>query len=396
MDPIFIVGVPRSGTTLLAAMLAAHPGLSCGPETYFFRHLARQKSSWLCAKHAWPFRATDFLAELKYERGSVADHYGVKRNDIETYLSKQKPSVKAILSAITEQYMARVGKERWVDKTPEQLIWVADIRKHFPKSPIIRIIRDPRDVALSLARQPWGPNTFLESLLVWRRYDDLSAQFFNQDRNSYTIFYHKLVMSPKQELQRLCRFLAERFDDQMLQTWRSIIHVNRINEPWKDKAGTPVDTSRIGVWRRMLTDTEKQQAESLIGDRLAVYAYPISRQPKTFVFAYPMDAFHKFTPVLQRLTDQNIRFWRRKRGEIARLRLYLGDPDLDGWLGKKRWPRVIKTILISLDIIRAKISGRKVCWLASKVETEPVGYCSQVLTLFLRTLADRRGVDLTR
>ncbi|MDT8305503.1 MAG: sulfotransferase, partial [Anaerolineae bacterium] len=63
--PIFVVGVQRSGTTLLAALLAAHSRMSCGPETHFFRWLAEEEEpSRLCRADSWPETAVSFLSAI--------------------------------------------------------------------------------------------------------------------------------------------------------------------------------------------------------------------------------------------------------------------------------------------------------------------------------------------
>src|SRR5262249_42608174 len=64
--PIFVTGVPRSGTTLLAAMLGAHPRLVCGPENYFFQCLADVGARALCRRADWPKAAIDFLFSIQY------------------------------------------------------------------------------------------------------------------------------------------------------------------------------------------------------------------------------------------------------------------------------------------------------------------------------------------
>ena len=231
-NPVFIVGIPRSGTTLLAAMLGAHSRLSCGPETRFFhKHLTKGKAKWICTKHLWPENAVKFLFSFKHIMGkSIPENYGISENKIRSYLEKCRPSIPVVLSALTEQYMQSIGKKRWIEKTPNHLLDVDKLRYYFPKSPIIRIIRDPRDVALSLERMPWGPNSFLKALLLCKEYHDKSWKVFERDEYTYTIRYENLIISPEMELIKLCNFLEEGFEKNMLNTGDSLLHVNRANE----------------------------------------------------------------------------------------------------------------------------------------------------------------------
>lgn len=71
--PIFVVGVARSGTTLLAAMLSSHSRLSCGPETFFFHALDKRPSQELLHPQHWPERAVEFLFSIHDERQPVPE-----------------------------------------------------------------------------------------------------------------------------------------------------------------------------------------------------------------------------------------------------------------------------------------------------------------------------------
>ena len=83
--PIFVVGVPRSGTTLLAAMLAAHGSLSCGTETRFFHFLSQTDAEKLIKAENWPDSATDFLFKLKLVDIPVPEHYALRKEQIRAY-----------------------------------------------------------------------------------------------------------------------------------------------------------------------------------------------------------------------------------------------------------------------------------------------------------------------
>ena len=78
-SPIFVVGVPRSGTTLLAAMLGAHPRLVCGPETYFFQCLRDVDARALCRRSDWPKAAVDFLFSIRYVGESMPANLSTTR-----------------------------------------------------------------------------------------------------------------------------------------------------------------------------------------------------------------------------------------------------------------------------------------------------------------------------
>ena len=196
--PIFVVGVARSGTTLLAAMLSSHSRLSCGPETHFFHALDKTPLHELLHPKSWPEQAVEFLFSIHDEKQPVPENFGFNKAEIREYLAGHNPSIQVMLESITRAYMVRQEKVRWVEKTPHHLCFVRLIRQYYPKSPIIRIIRDPRDVALSICAAPWAwaPRTFLGALALWRDCYAGSANFFATDTLTYTVKYEDLLESP--------------------------------------------------------------------------------------------------------------------------------------------------------------------------------------------------------
>src|SRR5690606_2204568 len=97
-EPIFVVGAPRSGTTLLAAQLAAHSKLSCGPETHFFRWFAQADAAALLQPTTWPAPALDFIGAIRYRQfddqstAPLIKKYGVTAAQIESALRQMPPS----------------------------------------------------------------------------------------------------------------------------------------------------------------------------------------------------------------------------------------------------------------------------------------------------------------
>lgn len=178
-------------------------------------------------------------------------------------------------------------KKRWAEKTPDHLKHVALIRAHFPTSPIIRIYRDPRDVALSIRKVPWGAQSLLEALLFWQSWDQASFKFFSTDPLAYSLRYEDLLGSPEKTVRALCSFIDEPYEPEMLDTSAAGRLVNTRNSPWKAKASQPIDASRIGVWQRELTQDEIGLAEAVVGDRLDAYGYPREIKFHTYSEIFP-------------------------------------------------------------------------------------------------------------
>ena len=380
--PVFVVGVPRSGTTLLSAMLAAHPRLVCGPETHFFDQLINVDARAICRRTGWPTNAIDYLYSINHVGESIPANYGLTRQELAQALSKREPSLPSILSGMIEIYMRRSGKQRWIEKTPDHLPHVARIRKYYPDSPIVRIVRDPRDVVASLLAVPWGPSTLIQAIDLWRIFDDQSAWFFEADARCHTLQYEDLVRAPESTLRNLCQFLGEPFDPIMLDTSSSARLVNAANEPWKTKVGERIDVSRIQAWRQKLSEDELRLVEAWVGDRLRWYGYPVlDFDCPHLVEVHSLVELDDYPEVANALIARGARFWRLP-GERPELSLFLGDPN-EWRLGVKRWTRVTRAVGLMWAITRHRLEGVPMAWLQLPGRAEVPGICAKLLSWML-------------
>ena len=128
-QPVFIVGLPRSGTTLLTAMLGAHSRLSCGPETYVFSDLTPGTEQAICGSRYWPTRAVDYLFSIIHGKYSAPANYGIGREALSDYLRGKDNTLASIAAALPEMLMREHGKQRWIEKTPGHIMYTDKIRR---------------------------------------------------------------------------------------------------------------------------------------------------------------------------------------------------------------------------------------------------------------------------
>ena len=152
LPPTFVVGVPRSGTTLLATLLGSHSEISCGAETHFFPYLEANflQFSSIFKDPVWPNQATAFMSALSLGDYLVRDLFGISSQEIFDYLATRQPSIAALLESLTVPLMLAQQKTRWVEKTPNHLLYLKAIRRFYPAAKIVRIVRDPRAAAFSI------------------------------------------------------------------------------------------------------------------------------------------------------------------------------------------------------------------------------------------------------
>jgi LPS sulfotransferase NodH len=390
--PIFVVGVPRSGTTLLASLLARHPRLGCGPETNFFA-LAR-RSDWrsLLDSRRWPAAALDWLSRPTLENESLLERYGLDAGAVGSRLRARRPAVEAVLDGLLEAYLVGAGKHRWIEKSPVHLLHLETLRRHYPDAVVINIIRDPRDVALSLTDVPWGPSEFAGGLLYWRRFEEAGADFLATDRGAVTVRYEELVAEPERVLHAVCERIGEAFDPVMLHTGPEADALRRPHESWKEAVTRPLDPTRSQRWRRSLGGEQIRLAHLLVGDRIAAHGYEDGAQADGggYVCVRPRtERLAEVSGLIDELAGGASRIWRRGAEERPRMGVYVGTPDRDGWLGYQSAKRLRATAAILSEVLRLRALGRSVRWIQSS-PSGGEGYCGRILVAALSLLASER------
>ena len=287
--PIFIVGAPRSGTTLLATMLASHSAISCGAETHFFPYLEGNypQITPVIRDAAWPTKATEFVAAIAVEDHPVADLFGVTPPAIYSYLSTRKPSIQALLESLTEQHRLATGKHRWAEKTPNHILHLATLRRLYPTAKVIRIVRDPRDVALSMAAKlPWASSAPLDNAYLIDRWYRQGKAFFERDRLAYTLCYETLITEPKSTLKQLCDFIQEPFEPAMLNTEAAAQYTAPHHEPWKTQVSQGLDPSRCLAWQKRLPDADLKAISTVCQEMIKDFGYRPLSGPFTPIFSH--------------------------------------------------------------------------------------------------------------
>ena len=194
-NPIFIVGAPRSGTTLLRSMIDAHPKLCCPPwETGIFDRLSA-------------FARGDF----EKPSGPEANFCPLKRLEV---LDWMRDSANNLMSRLVQESQ----KPRWGEKTPAHVFQIELILEIYPKAQFIHIIRNGNDVVKSLQNVTWAPGGIRWSVQRW--IDSVTAgreatKKFGQDK-CHEVRFEELTANPNTSLRTICSFLGEQFSDTML------------------------------------------------------------------------------------------------------------------------------------------------------------------------------------
>jgi hypothetical protein len=255
---IVMGGAPRSGTTVLRRLLDRHPRIRAGAETKLFVPAAFNLE-FLAGAYDIP------LAELERMR-TVAASQG------------------AFIDAFAARVLEDSGKERWAEKTPQNIRHLEWIAQRFPRAALVHIIRDGRDVVCSMRRHPdWRwvdgqwQKVLVERPLAWyaRRWlDDTAAGMAWRDDERYVeLRYEDLVADPTTVLQAVCDGVGVAPDAAWLgsaQAPATAADDGRTKRP--DYEGA-VSGASVGRWRADLGADERREVERLCGPRLRELGY---------------------------------------------------------------------------------------------------------------------------
>ena len=209
-QPLFVLGVRRSGTTLLRVMLDRNSAIAIPDESYFIPQLA----------HRHPGASVDvdaFLDDVR--RLSTLREWGLPASAVAERLGPGMTPGDAI-GAIFSAYAVLQGKERWGDKTPLYMQYLPLLERTFPDGRFVHLVRDGRDAALSFLSVPrgimtegWGhPKDAAGFARLWRTEVEAAQALGRRvgpDRY-LEIRYEDLVRDSAAELARLCARLALR------------------------------------------------------------------------------------------------------------------------------------------------------------------------------------------
>ena len=281
---VFVVGVPRSGTTLVQSLLAASSEVTSFTESHFFsrhfRPLSRTSSA-ILTRDPVP-RLREFLAENDAEPGATAASLMNGSAPARVFLPlKTRAMARKLLAVLDELALAR-GKSTWIEKTPRHLRFVPFLEQlsgdtlpggatHF-----VHVIRDGLETVASLhtASRSWERPYDLETC-IQRWNADVAFSLRRPEEaggNDHFVFYEQLTENPEPTLERLLTDLGLEWQPEILDRYSSGGLVTR-EETWK--AGVDRGVRRSGTSGQVLS--EKQRARVRAGLRHDLYERLLER-----------------------------------------------------------------------------------------------------------------------
>ena len=270
-EPFFIVGCPRSGTTLLQRMLDAHPSVAVAPETFFIRRFWRRRATYGDIQHDTAFEQLlhDIMAMPEFdEMGLDAEAFAAAAQYVER-------SYAALFRLVLQQFAEQRGAPRAGEKTPNHVLYLPTLHDFFPEARFIHLVRDPRAVVNSWQSVPWSSGRAWRDAEIWVEYvaAGRAAQPLIGDA-LLAVHFEDLVRNPNDQLRRVCDHLAIDFDPAMLAFHeRTPNAVNIAREPWKENVTQPVDPATADRWRTRLGARAKVEAEAVAAEEMRHWGY---------------------------------------------------------------------------------------------------------------------------
>jgi len=299
-EAIFIVGVSRSGTTLMRRVLDKHSRIGIATENHYLGHLL----PWEGARHY--FRrlgdlhddaAVRALVELIYsgelQRRSRLRELSpywrwltaqVPREDMEDYLLASDRTERGVFEAFLRIYADRRGKAVMGEKTPAHLAYVEELLEWFPDARIVHCLRDPRAIYVSELRRraehavgfPYRQLTVVPALMqrfvlveivwAWARAVHRHRLLAQRYPDRYRLLrFEDLVAAPESTLDGLCEFLGLDAEPNMLE--------QKVTSKGALVGSAGFDAGAAERWRERIDPGAQAAIELLLGRRLDEMGY---------------------------------------------------------------------------------------------------------------------------
>lgn len=230
--PIFVVGCGHSGTSLLLKMLNMHPHIHAVP----FESRAYLKAAWKTG-----------MARILWHKNTIA-----------------------------------AGKFRWAEKTPSHVHAIDRILKDHPDASILLIIRDGRDVAVSLRKRT---GNFAAGVQRWVQ-DNRAGEAYWDHPRVFRLFYEELVGNFDVIMPRICNFIGEPYDASMRNFHKHNLKLFNSQTTLQPSCVAGKNNAQLrnwqisqelfdgsGKWQREMSEEEKALFKQMAGQMLIDYGY---------------------------------------------------------------------------------------------------------------------------
>ena len=286
--PLFIIGNPRSGTSLFRLLLTCHPNIIIPPESSFMIWWYDKYGDW-SKEDVLSSRLDKFLIDLLGSK--KIEFWKLDKEVLTEQILKETPAnYTELMDVIYWTYVRRETGPTlfWGDKNNYYLGHVDSLLKLYPKAKFIHIIRDGRDVATSYMGlnkikhtskyAPRLPNEIREIAKDWNNNIKKIHVSFQKlpETQRLEVKYESLADKPVEFLEKICAFLNISYSSEMLNFYEK--NQQKSLEPeefnsWKKRNLKNIDTSAVGKYKTQLSKEEISNFEEIAHEVLKLYNY---------------------------------------------------------------------------------------------------------------------------
>ncbi len=250
-NPIFLIGVHRSGTSLTRRMFNCHHNIACPPESFFLKHYA----TLLRDDHS--FRG---FKGMGFDREAVLKE------------------LRRAAGRFHEAFRQAEGKSRWADKTPQYVFCANELVEIFgSQSRFVVIFRHPFDIVTSIYHRGWRLMNFTEDLFentvryVTEAHRQQLAFLTRHPEQSRALFYEALCQAPEATLKPVLEWLEEPWDPRVLD-----FAAGRHNRGTEDPVVLGMRTIELnaGTWET-LSDQQLRFLQEHLSAHAKALGYPV-------------------------------------------------------------------------------------------------------------------------
>lgn len=244
---VFVVGSPRSGTTLLQNIIRSH------------------SNYWSIEGETGAFTWQNFFSERRH-------HFGMNA-EILAELYNKSPDIVSFFDKIVSANKP-ADKVCFVEKTPQHVMHLKFIKKHFPKSKIINIVRDGRDCYCSALSHGGIPSS--RSIEVFANYWKKcvkKAIVHHEDRNFIiNVRYEDLTKDPYSIINEIMNFLGSEPEAEQLDSLHYGNDRRSVEKRFK-RLNEKISQKSVGKWNKLLSDHEISRFEKIERNELQYFGY---------------------------------------------------------------------------------------------------------------------------
>lgn len=276
---IFIGGCPRSGTTMLGAILGSTSSCVVTPESHFKQTipigLGVDWTSGMRRDILFPALSENFRFKL----------WGINPSDLDLPENLLKSHYRQIILGLVDRYIKITSDKNWncwVDHTPQNIQDPLMLMSIFPGTKFIHIVRDPRAVAASVLPLNWGPNDPENAAIFWAQKMSYGLALEKMHPDSCTrVYYEDILAKPSETVREICKYCEIEFQESMLTG--SQIALPNYTKNQHVLVGSLPDKSKIKSWKKKLSEWQIFAIEQKLGDLMELVGYSkeiVGKRPK--------------------------------------------------------------------------------------------------------------------